>query len=394
MAGRDTGDGRVPGVSLPLGRFGGIPVAAHWSALLGVTLLGQLLALTVLPVLAPGRPAVEYWLAGVAGAVALVGSLLAHELAHATVAARRGLRVRRITLWLLGGASELEHQPARPGDEVRIALAGPVLSLLLGGAFAGLAWAAMVVGVHPLITATLSWLGTVNIMLGAFNLFPGAPLDGGRILHGLIWWRSGDRERATRRATGSGQVLGALLAGIGVLLALNGRWDGLWLILLGWYLTGAAVVERAQAVAEHRLAGLRVADVMRAEPTLAPAWWTVSALAEMLESRPGAARQRVFPVVDVEGRAVGLVGLAELAAVQPAARAGTALQRVARPIPSGLVAGPADALTDVLTRPLVAGRTLLVVEQDGRVVGVVTAEDVVAAAELRALRIERPGVSS
>jgi CBS-domain-containing membrane protein len=101
----------------------------------------------------------------------------------------------------------------------------------------------------------------------------------------------------------------------------------------------------------------------------------------------------VFPVVDVQRRAVALIGLAELAAVDPAARAETTLQRVARAIPSGLVVGPADALTDVLTRPLVAGRDLLVVEQDGRVVGVVTAEDLVAAVELRALRVERPDVS-
>jgi Zn-dependent protease len=238
MAGRDTGSGWVPGVSLPLGRFGGVPIAAHWSALLGIALLGQLLALSVLPALAPGRPAVEYWIAGVVGALALVGSLLAHELAHATVAARRGVRVRRITLWLLGGASELEHQPSQPGDELRIALAGPAVSLLLGALLVALSWVSAVAGGQVVITATLSWLGTVNIMLGAFNLLPGAPLDGGRILHGLIWWRSGNRYRATRRAAGSGQLLGALLAGIGVLFALNGRWDGLWLILLGWFLTG------------------------------------------------------------------------------------------------------------------------------------------------------------
>jgi Zn-dependent protease len=115
--------------TIPLGRVAGVPVGAHWSALIGVLLLGQLLALSVLPMQAPGRPAWAYWLAGGLAAVGLVASLLAHELAHAIVARRAGLGVQRITLWLLGGVFELGGLPQRPGTEVRIALMGSVVSL-------------------------------------------------------------------------------------------------------------------------------------------------------------------------------------------------------------------------------------------------------------------------
>src|SRR6185312_3977604 len=212
--------------TIPLGRIAGIPVGMHWSALIGIALLGQLVGLTVLPSMAPGLSAGAYWLAGGLAALGLGGSLLTHELAHAVVARRAGLGVRRITLWLLGGVSELVGQPSEAAAEVRIALVGPVTSLGLGGLLGAAMVVARDLAVPSAVVATLSWLATMNILLGVFNLLPGTPLDGGRVLHGLLWRHTGNRERATRAATTSGQVLGALLAGTGILLALHGRLDG------------------------------------------------------------------------------------------------------------------------------------------------------------------------
>ena len=165
--------------TIPLGRVAGIPVGMHWSALIGMVLLGQLVALTVLPATAPGLGAAAYWLAGGIAALGLGGSLLTHELAHAIVARRTGLTVRRITLWLLGGASELAGQPSEPGAEVRIALVGPVTSLGLGGLLGAAAVVTHNLGVPAGVVATLSWLASMNILLGVFNLLPGTPLDGG-----------------------------------------------------------------------------------------------------------------------------------------------------------------------------------------------------------------------
>ncbi|MFC5238302.1 site-2 protease family protein, partial [Pseudonocardia zijingensis] len=298
--------------TISFGRIDGIPVGAHWSALVVVVLLGELLALNVLPGMAPGHTPATYLLAGAAGAAVFALSLLAHEVAHAIVARRAGLGVRSITLWLLGGVSELVEQPERPGTEIRVALVGPLVSLGLAGIFGAAGWAAAAVGAQALVTAVLVWLATVNLMLGIFNLLPGTPLDGGRVLHGLVWRRTGDRELATRSAAGAGQFLGAVVAGLGVLLLFNGRLDGLWLVLVGWFLTGAAAGERVHGVMTERLAGLVASDLMRREPSFAPGWWTVTALIDHLLG-PAAPQAEVFPVIDFQGKPIGWLTLADLA---------------------------------------------------------------------------------
>jgi Zn-dependent protease/predicted transcriptional regulator len=371
--------------TVSFGRICGIRVGAHWSALVGVMVLGDLLAVTVLPVLVPGRAPAAYLLAGAVAALVLVLSLLAHELAHALVARRAGLGVRRITLWLLGGVSELEQQPARAAAEIRIALVGPLTSLALAGLFAGVARATTWLGAPALIGAVLSWLATVNVMLGVFNMLPGSPLDGGRVLHGVIWWALGDRERATRAAAGAGQILGGLLAGLGIFLVLKGRPDGLWLLLVGGFLGFAAGAERVHGVLAESVQGLTAADVMSREPALAEGWWTVQALIDRLVT-PDSPRYRVFPVIDFSGRPVGVLRLTDLAAVDPASRFTTTVQAVARPLPSEHRLDAETPLEQVLERPIAPGRDVLVVEQDGRVVGVITSSDLQRTVELQALR--------
>lgn len=370
--------------TISFGRIDGIPVGAHWSALVVVVLLGELLALNVLPAMAPGHTAATYLLAGAAGAAVFVLSLLAHEVAHAIVARRAGLGVRSITLWLLGGVSELEDQPDRPGTEIRVALVGPLVSLGLAAAFAAGGWATAAVGAEALLTAVLSWLATVNLMLGIFNLLPGTPLDGGRVLHGLVWRRTGSRERATRRAAGAGQFLGAVVAAVGVLLLVNGRLDGLWLVLVGWFLTGAAAGERVQGIMTERLTGLVAADVMRPEPYFAAGWWTVGALVDQL-LEPAAPPVAVFPVVDFHGRPIGWLTLADLVAVPLDARPATAVRDVVRPLRPDGVVGVDTPAVEVLRRSIdPAG--LVVTQPDGRAVGVIGIDDVRRAVELQALR--------
>jgi len=372
--------------TVSFGRIGGIPVGAHWSALVGVVLLGELLALSVLPALVPGLTRGAYLVAGVFAAAVFVLSLLAHELAHALVARRAGLGVQRITLWLLGGVSELVERPERPAAEVRIAVVGPLVSLALAGIFSVAAWGAIWLGAPMLVVAGLSWLATVNVMLGVFNLLPGTPLDGGRVLHGLLWWRSGDRERATRTAAAAGQFLGALLAGLGFLLVLNGRWDGLWLALVGWFLAGTAGAERTRGMLVDRLAGLHAEDVMTRDPYLAAGWWTVQAFVDQLLGLYGP-RQAVFPVVDFTGRPGGVLRLADLAAVNPDARLSRTVRDVARPLPADLVVDAAEPLDKLLEGHLGPGRDVVVVQRDGRVVGMITPGDIQRIVELRALRV-------
>jgi Zn-dependent protease len=377
------------------GRIGGVPIGAHWSASVGVVVLGILLASTVLPELAPGATTVAYGLAGGVGAVALVVSLLAHELAHAVVARRSGLEVRRITLWLLGGVSEFGTQPSRAAVELRVALVGPGVSLALGMIFAASAWVLSTAGGPPLAAATLSWLATVNVVLGVFNLLPGSPLDGGRVLHGLIWLGSGDRRRATRAATGAGQLVGSLLAALGLLMALNSRWDGLWLVVVGWFLTGSAAGERAYATFVEEVEGLTAADAMTADPQVAPGWLTVQAFVDGLQAarreNPAAPRHRLYPVVDLQGRATGVVGLEDLLRVAPAERRNVPVRQVAQPCPKERVLTRDEPLERVAARPVTVGSALFLVEEEGCLVGVVTRGDLAATAALSALRSDRSG---
>ncbi|MGE3289236.1 MAG: site-2 protease family protein [Pseudonocardia sp.] len=370
--------------TVPLGRVAGIGVTARWSALAGTALIGVLLSVSVLPTLVPGHGSAAYALAGGLTAVGFGASLLAHELAHSVVARHAGVEVRGITLWLLGGVSELATPPRDPAAEVRIALAGPATSVALGILTGAVAAAAAGLGASALPLAALSWLAMMNVVLGVFNLLPGTPLDGGRVLHGVLWRHSGDRARATRIASTAGRVLGAVLAGLGALLAVRGRLDGLWLVLVGWFIAGSAAAESDASEVSARLAGLRVADVMSAPACTAPGWQTVSAFAESLTAGGPESRHRSFPVVDFDGRVTGTVELADLVRCPAAERPRTRVGELARPLPPSLVLAPGAPLEEVLRGPLARGSGLGVVV-DGGVVGVLTGADLVRAAQLGAL---------
>ncbi|HEU5109608.1 MAG TPA: site-2 protease family protein, partial [Micromonosporaceae bacterium] len=178
-----------------LGRVAGIPVGVHWSVLVVLVLLAQGLAAAVLPAAVPGRPGWQYWVVAAGTTVLFVASLLAHELAHALAALRCGVRVERVTLWLLGGVAELSGQPARPRQELGIAAVGPLTSLAAGGVF--FAATVMSAGRLPeLAVVAVAWLAWINLVLALFNLLPAAPLDGGRVLRALLWQRWSDPVRA------------------------------------------------------------------------------------------------------------------------------------------------------------------------------------------------------
>src|SRR5215203_2164717 len=168
--------------SLRFGRIAGIPVGASWSALLIALLIAWSLAGRLLPLEVPGLAPAAYWLAGGIGAGLFLGSLLAHEIGHAVVARRAGLRVRGITLWLLGGVAQLEDEPASPRDELRVAIVGPAVSLAV--AFGLAAFGLVMLGGPAIAVAIAAWLAVVNTALALFNLLPAAPLDGGRVLRG------------------------------------------------------------------------------------------------------------------------------------------------------------------------------------------------------------------
>ena len=220
-------------------------------------------------------------------------ALLAHELAHAVVARHYGMHVQRITLWMLGGMTSLEGEPPSPRADAFVAGAGPLTSLLAGGISALLAWS---VGGAGLVGAALVWLAGINIVLAVFNLLPGTPLDGGRLLRALLWWRYHDRERAEVGAARAGQALGIALMVLGFLEVLAGSVTGLWLALIGWFVISGAAVERSTAgLAE--LHDVRAEQAMSPTPYPLPDWWTVNQL--LGELTPDQAGQ---PALDAKSR--------------------------------------------------------------------------------------------
>lgn len=180
-----------------IGSVAGIPVKVHWSVAVVAWLLSWSMATAVLPQSAPGEAPGAYWVAGLFAALVLFVSLLAHETGHALVAKRAGLRVESITLWLFGGVAQLHDDAPNPRTEARIAGVGPAISLALAALFGGAALALGFAGAPALLVTVVAWLAAINAGLAVFNLLPGAPLDGGRLLRAWLWRRSGDRDLAT-----------------------------------------------------------------------------------------------------------------------------------------------------------------------------------------------------
>jgi Zn-dependent protease len=367
------------GRGVPLGRWFDIPVVAHWSVLLAVALFAALIATVELPGRLPGLSVWSYWATAAVLAPLFLVTLLAHEFAHAVTARHYRLGVRRITVWMLGGLTELEGEAPTPRADALIAASGPLTSLGLAAVCALAAW---LTPDGTLARAALGWLASINLLLAVFNLLPGAPLDGGRLLRAALWWRSHDRAVAAARAARAGRVLGMVLIWLGLLQALGGGgYLGLWTALIGWFILGAATNERYSVRAEA-LAGLTVADAMTPTPVVLPDWSTVADF--FARVTPDTARQSVFPLADLDGRSSGAVTFAMLSTVAPA-RAGSVRLRELTPHRPLMTTTPTQELGTLLL-PLHLRGGLAIVVDDGRPVGVVTDADLQRAAVLAGSR--------
>jgi Zn-dependent protease/CBS domain-containing protein len=340
-AGRDHDTGRL-GSSVRIATVAGIEINVHASWLLIAALVTWSLATGYFPSTIPGTDAAFDWLLGAVAAILFFASVLAHELAHSILARSRGLDVESITLFIFGGVSNLSAEAERPSVEFAVAIVGPLTSLAI-------ALASFVVAVifdgQPPIAATAGYLAFVNAALGLFNLIPGFPLDGGRVLRSIVWSATHDLARATRIASTVGQLAawGLMLWGFWQLLGGN-LIGGIWMIAIGWFLQNAAVVSLQQTVLEARLRRLRVRDVLRPDPTGAPPETTVPELIERF-ILPGA--RRAVPIV-ADGRIEGLVTLADIARVPPERREAARAADVMTPGPRLAVVTPDAPLQDAI----------------------------------------------
>lgn len=361
-----------------LARIAGIPIRTGWSTLIIAAVISWSLATTIIPWAAPDASSDATWIGALLGAVLFLGSLLAHEMGHALAARRRGIEVEEVALWVFGGVARLRSEPQRPADEAIVAAAGPAVSIGIA-ALASLSAVGTAVAGLPTTTAVLAWLGVTNGLLALFNLLPGLPLDGGRLLHAALWARSGRRVESRAQAATAGRVVGAGIAGLGLLQFAAGGGGGLWTALVGWFVFMSATQVRRGAQLAVRLDGIRVRDAARTVPHTV-AWY--EPIGSVLR-RTADGGDRFVLVTGPEGWVVGLIDLHRLAAVPPAALEGLQAGQVAATTAGHegpVFVGADETMPDALERA--TGAPFLVVD-DGRVVGLVADDDLALAAERR-----------
>lgn len=350
---------------------------ASWFLLAG--LVAWSLAVGYFPYAAPGFDAATYWAMAVVGVLGLALSVVVHELAHALVGRRHGMEISGITLFVFGGIAEMVDEPATPGAETRMALAGPAMSVAVAGlAMAGdelTAWAGGVDAGNP-ARQVLDYLAFLNLLLAGFNMIPAFPLDGGRVLRAALWAWRGDLLWATRQASRAGGLLGLGLIAVGLWQVVAGNLvAGGWWGIVGLFVRAAAAqAYRQQLVKTHR-AEHSVGHLMAEPVALAATMDLDAAVREVVLVQP----HGLYPVVDGEGRLVGCVEAATAAAL---AGSGHVVADVMRPCGPATIGEHADA-AQALARMQRCGRARLMVTRDGRLVGVLSLADLLPALSVR-----------
>jgi Zn-dependent protease/predicted transcriptional regulator len=370
-------------------RLFGINIHIDWSWIFIFLLITWQLAVAVFPVFHPGldiMPLIGY---SIAASLLFFASVLAHELAHSLMAKARGLPVRRITLFIFGGVSNIEREPPSPGTEFWVTIVGPITSLVLGfiflfaglyplgGAVQNLPGALTQLG--PLYTL-LFWLGSINILLAVFNMIPGFPLDGGRILRSIIWKLTDNLRRATRWASMVGHAVAwlfiitgiAMVFGIPVPIFGTGLIGGLWLAFIGWFLNNAAAQSYQQVVVQDMLEGVSVSRLMRSEPPTVEPNLPISSL--VYDHLMGT-NERAFPVLD-QGELVGMICLEDVRKVPKDEWDTTLVNQVMTPSDKLEVISPREDATDALEKISRRDINQVPVVQNGELIGLLRRQDI------------------
>jgi len=377
------------GSSITLFHVRGIRIAVDWSWFLVLFLVIFWLSRFYGDVLGENSSSSVPFLLAVLSAVGFFGSIVLHELGHAFVALRNGIGISSIQLWIFGGMARMDRESDSPATEFKVAIAGPLVTLaivvvltavgLLAAGAEGFEKAVLIEsdsGVSGAM-AVVGWLATINLLVLIFNLLPAFPMDGGRVVRALAWWRSGDRTSATRFAAGLGRAFAYLFIGGGIAMAATiDVFAGVWLALIGVVINGSARAAAAQTRISGRIEGMRVADVMDREPVAIPGELSVD---QALDEYFLRYRWSWFPVVDAAHRFLGLVVRDKADEVPEAARA-TSL--VAELVERESDDGTFEVRDDAPLDSLLANRTMrklgavMAVDEDGRLSGVITAEQV------------------
>jgi Zn-dependent protease/predicted transcriptional regulator len=360
------------GRSIPLFKLAGFQIALDWSWLILAVLISWTLSTAVFPSYYPDLTPATYWSMGVIAALGLFGSILLHELGHAAVARRYGLPIRRITLFIFGGVAEMEAEPERPAAEFWVAVAGPIVSFLVGLVCWLLLQAAVGAGAGVPVVGVLAYLATINIILAVFNLVPAFPLDGGRILRAILWYWKGSLRWATRVASVIGGGFGILLIVLGVYRVLIGDFvGGMWWFLIGLFVRFAAQMSYQQVLMRETLRGIPVRRIMSANPVTVSSGITITQLIDDYVYRH---HHNMFPVVD-NGRLVGCVSMNDIKPLPRDRWSSTTVSEIIRSCSEATAISPDMDAMEVLSLMARTGNSRLLVTEGDRLVGVITLTD-------------------
>lgn len=358
-------------MSLKVGRLFGVEIRLHYTWFFIFVLLTWSLAWGYLPFEYPGHSDTFYWGVGTVSAAILFVSVLIHEIAHSVVAQRYKIKVNSITLYFLGGVSETAEEAHSPDAELRMAAAGPLTSIALGVAFYG----AFLLGGAALpaaAVAVLEYAGYINIVLAAFNLIPAFPMDGGRILRGIIWGRRKDVLSSTRTVTNISRIISFIFIGIGLFDTIfYSDFSGIWLLFIGLYVSSSAQASMNETRVTQALTGVTVGEIMTKEVKTVEPDLTLQQLQDYALTPT---KHHGFPVVK-DGELLGLVTDEDVRRVNPAHWDERRVDEVMREMKNLVTVTPGDAAVDALIKLAKAGVGRLPVVENGKLVGIVTRSD-------------------
>ncbi len=367
-------------MSIRLGKIMGIPVRIHYTLWVVFLLIAWSLAYGYMPHQYPGLSELTYWTIGIASAIVLFVSVLIHELSHSYIAKKNGLPIARITLFFFGGVSEMTEEPQDPGLEVRMAAAGPLMSFLIAGVLGAVWYLGQIAHLPIIITATVGYGALINAVLGAFNLLPAFPLDGGRVFRGSLWKHSNNLISATRTATRVSEALSLLMMVGGFVAIIVGDFvDGIWIVVLGWFIRSGAETSLRQTLVGETLTGVTVGSIMTKNVLAVPPNITVQQVVSdyfLVHPHGG------YPVVS-DGRLVGLITLQCVRAVPKDTRGSEAVAQAMIPIERAVTAPPNLSALDAIQKMAREKVGRLLVTENGRLLGIVTRGDLMRTIQTR-----------
>ncbi len=363
---------------IKLGRVWNVPINLHLSWFLIAGLITWSLATGYFPNAYPQIAPLYFWIMGGVTAVLFAASVLLHELGHVALALRERIPVRGVTLFIFGGVAQITEEPRSAGAEFRIAIAGPLTSLILAGFFGILYLLDQSI---PFLAAPSEYLMRINLILAVFNMIPGFPLDGGRVLRALVWKITGSPYRATRFASSVGQLVAFGFIGIGIFTAVTGNFfNGLWLAFIGWFLQNAAASAFQQAAMQKSLEGVTVAQVMRRDLDSVPA---LAPIDQIIEQRILHTGKRSF-LVDEGGQMRGLLTLARIAAFPQRQWPFLTARQVMIPVEQLRSVAPYTDLVNALREMELSQQPQLAVVHEREVLGTVSKDDITRYLRVRA----------